>query len=125
MKKVILESPYAGSSKNPVIAFFQRLANRRYARKCVRDSLSRDEAPLASHLLYTQPGILRDHVPTERAWGIEAGLEWRSVAEGSVVYTDRGVSGGMMLGTSAMRAAGKPVVYRKLNCSREWDYSPL
>lgn len=61
----------------------------------MRDSLERGEAPLASHLLYPQPGILREGVPEERAWGIAAGFEWRRVAEHHVFYVDRGWSSGM------------------------------
>lgn len=86
MRLVILESPYAGDID----------ANVAYARACVRDSLSRGEAPIASHLLYTQPGILRDEVPAERKWGIDAGLAWRQAAQCSVFYTDRGWSSGML-----------------------------
>ncbi len=82
MRRVILESPYAGDVE----------ANVEYARRCVRDSLARGEAPIASHLLYTQPGILRDHVSQERQWGIDAGLAWGAVADATVVYTDRGIS---------------------------------
>lgn len=107
MRRVILESPYAGS-------FFQRYLNRRYARKCVRDSLMRGEAPIASHLLYTQPGILNDKIPDERKLGIEAGLVWRHAAKASVVYIDRGVSSGMDYGIKAARAAGRPVELRSL-----------
>ena len=36
-----------------------------YARAAVRDSLLRGESPIASHLLYTQPGILKDSVSDE------------------------------------------------------------
>jgi hypothetical protein len=104
MKLVILESPYAGNVQ----------ANIEYARKCVRDSLSRGEAPIASHLLYTQPGVLRDEVPEERQWGIDAGLAWRGVSEGTVVYTDCGVSDGMRYGIKAALIDGKPVEYRSL-----------
>lgn len=86
MKLVILESPYAGDIE----------ANEAYARSCMRDSLERGEAPIASHLLYTQPGILRDDIPKERQWGIDAGLAWREVAEMAVFYIDRGWSGGML-----------------------------
>lgn len=106
MRLVILESPYAGED----IA-----ANITFARACVRDSLSRGEAPIASHLLYTQEGILQDNVPEERQWGIDAGLAWRSVAQASVVYTDRGISSGMKYGIAAAEAAGIPVEYRILN----------
>lgn len=99
---VILESPYAGDVE----------ANVDYARRCVRDSLMRGEAPIASHLLYTQPGILDDDVPAERQQGIDAGLAWRRVADRSVVYIDRGVSKGMEYGIAAAEAAGIPVEYR-------------
>ena len=104
---VILESPYAGDVA----------ANVRYARRCIRDSLMRGEAPIASHLLYTQPGILDDGVPEERALGIDAGLAWRKVAEASVVYTDRGISAGMRYGIDAALKAGRPVEYRKIGAN--------
>ncbi len=104
MKLVILESPYAGDIE----------ANVAYARACVRDSLSRGEAPIASHLLYTQPGILRDEVAEERQWGIDAGLAWASKAETTVVYIDNGVSPGMAYGIANAQCAGRPVELRKL-----------
>ena len=85
MRLVIVESPYAGDV----------VANIMYARRCVKDSLQRGEAPIASHLLYTQPGILNDDVPEERKWGIAAGLEWGEVADAHVFYVDRGWSKGM------------------------------
>lgn len=104
MRLVILESPYAGDVAR----------NIEYARRCVRDSLARGEAPIASHLLYTQPGILNDDDTAERQWGIDAGLAWRRVAEASVVYTDLGISRGMEYGIAAAEAAGIPVVYRRI-----------
>ena len=78
MRRVILESPYAGDVEENVA----------YARAAVRDSLLRGESPIASHLLYTQPGILMDDVPDERRLGIEAGLAWQLCRriKASVVY---------------------------------------
>jgi hypothetical protein len=114
MRRVIVESPYAGSSRWRIVAFLQRMQNRKYARAAVRDSLSRGEAPIASHLLYTQPGILSDADPVERQWGIDAGLAWRAAAEASVIYTDRGISKGMTYGIEAAQRAGAPVEYRTL-----------
>ncbi|CAB4127449.1 hypothetical protein UFOVP75_202 [uncultured Caudovirales phage] len=102
MKLVILESPYAGD-----VEF-----NVRYARACMADSLARGEAPMVSHLLYTQ--CLDDSIPAERKAGIEAGLAWRTAAECSVVYTDLGVSDGMQHGIDTMLAQGKPVEYRSI-----------
>lgn len=104
MRLVIIESPFAGDVE----------ANTEYARKCVRDSLMRGEAPIASHLLYTQEGILNDDIPGERAHGIDAGLAWRSVAQASIVYTDRGISKGMEYGIKAAKEAGIKVEYRTL-----------
>lgn len=86
MRLVIIESPFAGEVEE----------NIKYARLCVHDSIHQGEAPIASHLLYTQPGVLDDLIPGERALGIAAGLEWRRVADYSVFYTDRGWSSGML-----------------------------
>lgn len=105
MKLVILESPYAGDID----------ANVAYARRCVRHSLSLGEAPIASHLLYTQPGILDDNVEIERNWGIEAGLAWKKVADATVVYMDYGISRGMEYGIKSAQQAGIPVEYRMLD----------
>lgn len=104
MRLVIIESPYAGDVA----------ANTEYARACVRDSLERGEAPIASHLLYTQPGILDDTILEERQWGITAGLAWRLVAHATVVYTDRGISQGMKYGIAAAEESGVPVEYRTI-----------
>lgn len=105
MKLVILESPFAGDVK----------FNEMYARACLRDSLLRGESPIASHLLYTQPGVLDDDIPDERMMGIDAGLSWRSVATGSVVYMDLGVTPGMQYGINKMVSEDKPVIFRHLD----------
>ncbi|MEM1046504.1 MAG: hypothetical protein AAGL24_10145 [Pseudomonadota bacterium] len=104
MRKVIVESPFAGDID----------ANVAYARRAVRDSVMRGEAPIASHLLFTQPGILDDDVPAERQLGIDAGLAWRAVADATVVYTDRGISKGMQFGIDAAMQAGVPIEYRSI-----------
>ncbi len=80
----------------------------------MRDCLERGESPLASHLLYTQDGILRDHDAHERAWGIAAGLAWAEKADATVVYTDLGVSNGMRQGIDNATSAKRPVEYRSL-----------
>jgi len=109
LKLVILESPFAADSQQGIDD------NVAYARRCVRDSLLRGEAPIASHLLYTQPGVLDDNIPGERQHGIDAGLAWRDVSEGSVVYQDRGISKGMQYGIDRAIASAKSVEYRNLN----------
>ena len=112
MRNVILESPYAGASKNWIIRYFQKWRNVRYARKCVHHSLSMGESCLASHLLY--PQVLNDKITVERNWGIEAGLSWLQRADASVVYLDRGLSDGMRKGIECAARAGLPVIYRHI-----------
>lgn len=104
MKPVVIESPYAGDVE----------ANTAYARACMADSLARGEAPIASHLLYTQPGILDDAVPEERARGIAAGLTWARHAELAVFYVDRGYSSGMIAARRYFDDLGIPRVERLL-----------
>lgn len=104
MRRVIVESPYAGDVDRHTI----------YARMCVRDCLSRGEAPLASHLLFTQPGILDDGKSDERKLGIEAGLAWHPVCDAVVVYLDHGVSSGMIVAIDRAKANGIPVEERRL-----------
>ena len=101
---VIVESPYAGDVERNV----------EYARAAVRDSVLRGEAPIASHLLFTQPGILDDDVAEERLLGIEAGLAWGSVADKTVAYIDRGISKGMSMGIERAHKQGRPVEFRQI-----------
>ena len=103
-KLVILESPYAGD-------IYKNIA---YAKRCVRDCLDRGESPIVSHLLFTQPGILRDEFPEERKLGIEAGHAWYRIAEGCVVYIDHGISPGMITGTEVADSHGLDIEYRNL-----------
>jgi hypothetical protein len=104
MRLVIIESPYAGDIE----------ANVTYARAAMWDCLERGEAPYASHLLYTQVGVLDDSDADQRARGIEAGLQWGKFADATVVYTDRGISKGMQLGIDRAKAEGRDVEYRAL-----------
>jgi hypothetical protein len=108
MRRVIAESPY-GSNDSKIIE-----RNIVYARACLRDCLLRGEAPFASHLLYTQEGVLRDEVFEERKLGMEAGFVWGGCADATIVYTDYGISDGMQKGIERAKEAGRPVEYRKL-----------
>lgn len=103
MKLIILESPYAGDIEKNV----------EYARKCMRHAiLKHNEAPMASHLLYTQ--FLDDSNPIEREIGINAGLAFKSVINKTVVYTDLGISKGMQYGIDDAIKNGREVEYRSL-----------
>lgn len=98
MKLVILESPYAGDVER----------NLAYAREWMRLLLQSGFAPIASHLLYTQPGVLDDNNPEERALGIAAGLEWRRVADHTVFCARYGWSRGMLAALASAKAEGRP-----------------
>lgn len=108
LSRVIVESPYAAPTKDEIAR------NEAYARVCLHDCLLRGEAPYASHLLYTQPGVLDDTVPEERRLGIEAGLLWGRLAVKSVVYTDLGISPGMQKGIDRADAEGRAVEMRSI-----------
>lgn len=86
MAIIVIESPFAGEVKR----------NIEYARAALKDSLSRGESPYASHLLYTQPGVLDDLIPEQRRIGIEAGLKFHEIADKVVFYLDYGMSPGMI-----------------------------
>jgi hypothetical protein len=63
MNRVVIESPLSGDFEKNV----------KYAKLCMYDSLvNHNEAPFASHLLYTQ--CLDDEVAEQRKLGMEAGF---------------------------------------------------
>lgn len=104
MELVIIESPYAGNIEQ----------NEQYARKAMKDCLLKGEAPYASHLLYTQSGVLDDTDKEQRKLGIEAGLCWGKMASKTVVYTDLGISEGMKQGIERAEKEGRTIEYRSL-----------
>ena len=101
---VVVESPYAGDVEN----------NINYARNCLRDCFMRGEFPFASHLLYTQKGILDDNIKKERSKGILAGFAWGTKADLTAVYIDLGITTGMQQGISNAKEQGRKIVYRRI-----------
>lgn len=99
--RVIVESPFAGG-----------FANVKYSRECLKDCLDRGESPYASHLLYTQKGVLDDAIPAQRTAGMEAASKWLEVADYVVVYCDLGLSPGMARGILRALAQSKIVKFR-------------
>lgn len=73
---VVVESPYSAPTPEGIAA------NEAYARACLRDCLARGEAPIASHLLLTQPGVLNDRdprtapLPGDKLRGPRGGYRW-------------------------------------------------
>jgi len=114
---VDIETPYSGKTSNDV------RRNIFYARACVRDSLLRGETPFASHLFYTQPGILDDNVLEERERGMRAGKELIESLPGivTVAYCNLGISEGMLYGINRARECGREVEYRLLEAGWETE----
>lgn len=114
MRRIVcIESPFAGDVPR----------NLRFLRACLRDCLHRGEAPYASHAIYTQPGVLDDGVPDERKLGMEAGFEFKNVADCTVVYTNLGISPGMQAGIDASLQQGYRYEYRELRS--DWEQKAI
>ena len=102
---VNLESPFAGNTELNIL----------YARFCMHDSLvNHNEAPFASHLLYTQPHVLRDDVPRERETGISAGRDFSDMTQKTVMYLDLGISSGMEYAMTHAKETNHPLEQRSL-----------
>lgn len=111
MKRVVIESPYAGNTD----------VNEIYGELCMHDCLvNHNETPYASHLLYTRKYVLRDDHPEERKLGIDAGFYWRKVAEQTNFYIDLGVTEGMELGMEDCLKKGHDYAIRNLP-DELWD----
>lgn len=109
MKLAYIESPFKGDN--------WELTRRNvfYARLCVRDSLLRGEAPYASHLFFTQAGILSDVIQEERDLGIAAGQTMGDKFDLRAVYEDFGISKGMQYGIERALKLGQPIEHRMLS----------
>ncbi len=116
---VIIESPFA----NPDPHVMQD--NVAFAQKSMIDSLMfHHEAPMLSHLLYTQ--VLNEDDKQQRDSGIKAGLAWREATKKTVVYGDRGISQGMQYGIHAATEMGNQVEYRNLkDCPHKAEVEQL
>jgi hypothetical protein len=118
---VLVESPFSGGAPRGIVDRLtfgprrRQARNVRYARAAVRDCILRGEAPIASHLLYTQPGVLRDDVPEERLAGIDAGLSAGRFAAQSAIYVDLGLTSGMRYGIKAAHDAQRPCDVRTIS----------
>lgn len=110
---VVIESPFTGITPDEI----ER--NQRYLKIAMLDSLSKGEAPFASHALYTL--FLDDDIKEQRMIGINAGLAWQGLTERVCVYTDLGISPGMAKGIENALMFGKTVEPRSIVAWMELD----
>lgn len=115
MQLAYIESPFKGEN------WEQTRRNVFYARLCVRDSLLRGEAPYASHLFFTQAGILNDAIQEERDLGIAAGQTLGDKFDLRAVYEDFGISKGMQYGIARAQKTGQAIEHRKLSLVTNLD----
>lgn len=108
IKRVIVESPFKGND------YSDEETNRFYAKLCMAYCLFINEAPFASHILYTQEGILDDKNSKEWDLGIRAGFSWHAMADRMAVFTDLGITPGMKLGIQNAFEIGLEIQYRTL-----------
>lgn len=102
MKLTILETPYSGNIQ----------LNLNFARACLLHSIHLGETPFASHLFYTQ--VLDDTIPQDRTLGMTLGFNFYHHAQLCAVYTNLGISNGMLSGIRHAESLRIPVVYRRL-----------
>jgi hypothetical protein len=103
MKRVIVESPYAGDTAR----------NIEYAKECCLDCIKRGEVPFASHLFF--PQFLDDNNPDHRTIGVHMGYDFWEKAEEIVFYTDLGLSPGMEKALAKAFMEGKLVKKRSID----------
>ena len=113
MRLVVIESPWSAPDKAT------QKRNKDYAIGAMLDSFNRGEAPFASHLLYTLPGLLDDDDDDQRNLGLRAGWLWAETASLVAVYADFGISLGMRLGIRRATDLDIRVEYRYLNKDNE------
>ena len=99
---VILESPFKGQTE----------ANLEYAKKAIKDSISRGESPIAFHLLYSE--VLDENNPHDNLLLKKLKESWTALVQKTVVYTDRGVSEGMLEGITDAAARGRGIDFRNI-----------
>ena len=104
MKLVMIETPLMARGERTMEM------NLEYARRCMKDSLEKGEAPFAMHLLYTQ--VLDDTLVEERKQGMTCGLAWLLRADAVILYCDYGVSSGMKAAYKKALANNKNIELR-------------
>lgn len=119
---VSIESPYRPPKEEIGTGQWLETLRRNtlYARALYRFALHEGYAPFASHLNYTQPGVLDDETMDERWWGIHAGkaIE-RAAAEESWFGIDFGTSEGMEYGLKDAKENGRPT--RNIVLGSDWE----
>lgn len=105
-RNVILITPFM--AEDPALAEKMK----RYAKRATKDSLNKNEAPLASHLFYYS--VLNEKDPIERDIGLQAQLSWIRVADLVAVYVDFSITPAMKVAINNAKLLQKKIEYRTI-----------
>jgi len=84
----------------------------RYAKRCLQDSVLKNEAPVANHYFYYE--VLNSNLSIERDIGLQSQLIWIKHADLVVVYIDMGITQAMELAINVAKIANKRLEYRSI-----------
>lgn len=105
-KNVILVTPFM--AEDPSLAEKMK----RYAARATRDSVNKNEAPLASHLFYYS--VLSEKDPIERDIGLQSQLSWLKVADIVAVYVDFSITPAMKVAIENAKRLQKKIEFRTI-----------
>lgn len=106
-KATIILTPFMGEDPSKARLF------ERYANRAVKDSLNRNEAPLASQLFFFS-FYNNNVVQIERDEGLMSQLTWVYKCDRVAVYSDFGITQAMSLVLDVARLKNKPVEFRAI-----------
>ncbi len=107
-KAVIVLTPFFGEDPAKARMF------ERYAVRAVKDSLNRNEAPLAAQLFFFH-FFNSNVVQIERDLGLTAQISWVRKCDKLVVYSDFGITQAMNAVLEVARLRNKPVEFRAIS----------
>lgn len=106
-KAVLILTPFM--SENPSKASLMK----RYANRCVSDSIKRSEAPMSSNLFFYD--VLNMNVPIERDMGLASMLSWMPKCDVLAVYIDFGVTQAMQVVINTAQIRNRKIEYRMID----------
>jgi len=114
MDKIVIETPFLGLYPRT----FQHF---KYCRACLRDSLSRGEAPLPSFIFLMFDGLVDVKDVKSRKGAALAANTWTDIAQKLVIYIDLGITDAMKDRIRSAKDLDQVVEYRKLG--DKWESS--
>lgn len=113
---ILLESPYL--HEHPIDGEEYSI----YLSRCLRDSLKRGEAPIATHAMYTRPGVLNLSIG-EATLATLASDDLAELIPITVAYTDYGITEKMDLGLDRAGRWKHTIEYREIGKNTREDYA--